>query len=171
MSVQTQIDRLASAKAAIKTAIEGKGVTVPDSALLGAYAALIEGIQAGGSSPSGNGVYGTYVVASDHTIGISNKNAILINTGLSKINFFAFTLDMFTSSNAEYKMISGIWIRKNDEYYGRRFQQNGSSYNSVYPGYTKNGNAFKDLNGTMQIPGITSTTKVVAGDRYDWFAF
>ena len=48
MSIQTQIDRLASAKAAIKTAIEGKGVTVPDATLLDGMAALIESIQAGG---------------------------------------------------------------------------------------------------------------------------
>lgn len=48
MGVQTQIDRLASAKAAIKTAIEGKGVTVPDGTLLDGMAALIAGIEAGG---------------------------------------------------------------------------------------------------------------------------
>ena len=50
MSVQTQIDRLASAKAAIKTAIEGKGVTVPDATLLDGMAALIASIEAGGGS-------------------------------------------------------------------------------------------------------------------------
>lgn len=48
MSVQTEISRLESAKAAIKTAIEGKGVTVPDATLLDGMAALIESIQAGG---------------------------------------------------------------------------------------------------------------------------
>ena len=48
MSIQTEIDRLASAKAAIKTAIEGKGVTVADSANLDAFAALIDSIEAGG---------------------------------------------------------------------------------------------------------------------------
>ena len=48
MSVQTQIDRLASAKAAIKTAIEGKSVTVPDGTLLDGMASLIESIEAGG---------------------------------------------------------------------------------------------------------------------------
>ena len=47
MSIQTQIDRLASAKAAIKTAIEGKGVTVPDGTLLDGMAALIGSIEAG----------------------------------------------------------------------------------------------------------------------------
>lgn len=49
MSIQTEITRLESAKAAIKTAIEGKGVTVPDGTLLDGMAALIESIEAGGS--------------------------------------------------------------------------------------------------------------------------
>ena len=46
--IETKINRLASAKAAIKAAIEGKGVTVPDATLLDGMAALIESIQAGG---------------------------------------------------------------------------------------------------------------------------
>ena len=48
MSVQSEITRLQNAKAAIKTAIEGKGVTVPDGTLLDGMASLIESIEAGG---------------------------------------------------------------------------------------------------------------------------
>ena len=48
MSIQTELTRITNAKAAIKTAIEGKGVTVPDGTLLDGMAALIESIQAGG---------------------------------------------------------------------------------------------------------------------------
>ena len=47
MSVQSEIARLENAKAAIKAAIEGKGVTVPDATLLDGMASLIESIQAG----------------------------------------------------------------------------------------------------------------------------
>lgn len=61
MSVQTQIDRLASAKDAIKTAIEGKGVTVPDGTLLDGMAALIDSIEA---SAGGGFVSGTITPAS-----------------------------------------------------------------------------------------------------------
>ena len=50
MSVQTEITRIESAKTAIATAIEGKGVTVPDGTLLDGMAALIESIEAGGGS-------------------------------------------------------------------------------------------------------------------------
>ena len=50
MSIQTELTRITNAKAAIKTAIEGKGVTVPEGTLLNGMAALIEGIEAGGGS-------------------------------------------------------------------------------------------------------------------------
>ena len=48
MSIQTDLTRITNAKAAIKTAIEGKGVTVPDATLLDGMAALVESIEAGG---------------------------------------------------------------------------------------------------------------------------
>ena len=50
MSIQTELTRLTNAKAAIKTAIEGKGVTVPDGTMLDGMAALIESIEAGGGN-------------------------------------------------------------------------------------------------------------------------
>lgn len=57
MSIQTELTRITNAKAAIKTAIEGKGVTVPDGTLLDGMASLIESIEAGGSGGGTN--YGT----------------------------------------------------------------------------------------------------------------
>lgn len=54
MSVQSEITRLENAKASIKAAIEGKGVTVPDGTLLDGMAALIESIQAGGGDSAGS---------------------------------------------------------------------------------------------------------------------
>lgn len=50
MAISDEITRLTNAKAAIKTAIEGKGVTVPSSTLLDGYAALITSIPSGGST-------------------------------------------------------------------------------------------------------------------------
>lgn len=50
MSIQTDLTRIKNAKAAIETAIEGKGVTVPDGTLLDGMASLIEAIEVGGSS-------------------------------------------------------------------------------------------------------------------------
>ena len=48
MSIQTELARIKNAKAAIKAAIEGKGVTVPNGTLLDGMASLIESIEAGG---------------------------------------------------------------------------------------------------------------------------
>lgn len=48
MSIQTELTRIKNAKAAIKAAIEGKGVTVPDGTLLDGMASLIESIEVGG---------------------------------------------------------------------------------------------------------------------------
>ena len=50
MSVQTEITRIESAKTAIATAIEGKGVTVPNGTLIDGMASLIESIEAGGGA-------------------------------------------------------------------------------------------------------------------------
>ena len=73
MSIQTELTRITNAKAAIKTAIEGKGVTVPDATLLDGMASLIESIEAGGGNdPSGildsdHCEFGTYTIASSST--------------------------------------------------------------------------------------------------------
>lgn len=53
MSIQTELTRITNAKAAIKAAVEGKGVTVPDGTRLDGMAALIESIEAGGSGGGG----------------------------------------------------------------------------------------------------------------------
>lgn len=48
MSIASEISRIQGAKSALKTAIEGKGVAVPDSATIDAYGALVDEIQQGG---------------------------------------------------------------------------------------------------------------------------
>lgn len=53
MSIRSEIDRISVAKNAIKSAIEAKGVTVPDTATLSDYPAKIAEIQTGAQLPSG----------------------------------------------------------------------------------------------------------------------
>ena len=72
MSIQSELTRLTNAKAAIQTAIEGKGVTVPSGTLLDGMAALIEAIEAGGGAgielPTGYKVStGTYTPNTEGT--------------------------------------------------------------------------------------------------------
>ena len=50
MSIQTELTRLTNAKAAIQSAIEGKGVTVPSGTRLDGMAPLIDSIETGGGS-------------------------------------------------------------------------------------------------------------------------
>ena len=54
MTVQNEITRLAGAKADLKTAIEAKGVTVPEEAGLESYPALVEQISTGIESLDGS---------------------------------------------------------------------------------------------------------------------
>lgn len=50
MSIATEITRLQNAKSAIKTSIEGKGVTVPSTTTLDGYSTLIDSISSGTNS-------------------------------------------------------------------------------------------------------------------------
>ena len=69
MSIQTELTRITNAKAAIKTAIEGKGVTVPEDTLLDGMASLIESIEAGGGgAPSLQSKSVTYTANGTATI-------------------------------------------------------------------------------------------------------
>lgn len=63
MSIQTELSRIINAKAAIKAAIEGKGITVPSGTLLDGMAALIESIQAGGDWIQ----LGSFILSSDES--------------------------------------------------------------------------------------------------------
>ena len=176
MSIQTELTRLTNAKSAIKAAIEGKGVTVPDGTLLDGMAALIEAIEAGGGgSGTGSGyATGTYTVASDITIGTDISKALKIDTGLSEVKIFAFSKNLKVSSPSNYELLSGIWIYNNGDYYGIRYHKEPSSgsarlsqnLNNQYAGK----NFYNEGNGVMSIKGVTSSTKIYAGAEYLWLA-
>jgi len=65
MSITSEISRIQTAKADLKTAIENKGVTVPSSTKLDGYANLVDSISGGGGSvpyivnPLNGGILGT----------------------------------------------------------------------------------------------------------------
>ena len=127
MSIQTELTRIINAKSAIKTAIEGKGVTVPDGTLLDGMASLIESIEAGGGG-AGNIAYGTItpVDASSH---------LEIVHGLGKIPYF-FCIVASDMSNSVYSRSSPYGqsflyvIRKDpgkfDNFYLGRYQNTNS---------------------------------------------
>lgn len=70
MSITDQITRIQTAKSAIKTSIENKGVTVAEDTKLDAYPALIDSIEAG----SGGGGESTEHVNPDYFMARTNDN-------------------------------------------------------------------------------------------------
>lgn len=71
MSIKTEITRLQNAKASIKTAIEGRGVIVPDGTKLDGMAALVDSISSGGGSSSETWVLNSYGRMTSSFTGIS----------------------------------------------------------------------------------------------------
>ncbi len=89
MSIQTELTRITNAKAAIKTAIEGKGVTVPDGTLLDGMAALIEAIEAAGGADIGGHPFftGTITPAENTTsLAVAPYGEVVSALGISSIH-------------------------------------------------------------------------------------
>ena len=71
MAISDEIVRLQQAKADLKTAIEGKGVTVPSSTKLDGYANLVDSIETSGGSGGDDWLY---ISIKDEVIKIVNRN-------------------------------------------------------------------------------------------------
>ena len=103
MSVGAEISRLENAKAAITTAIAGKGVTVPSGTKLDSMAALIDSIEAGGGANEllewfgGSKYYTTTVTPTSNTaqITITPDDATI----LSSPKFLLVTMDIPAARN------------------------------------------------------------------------
>lgn len=103
MSIASDVTRIESAKAAIKAAIEGKGVTVPDGTLLDGMAALIESIEAGGGGHEVT--FGIITLAEDST-------TISWEHGLSKApNFGMIFMDIGYSVTTYANMLRAFYKR------------------------------------------------------------
>lgn len=107
MSIASDVTRIKSAKAAIKAAIEGKGVTVPDATLLDGMAALIESIEAGGVPTDHMGwpfATGVFTPAEDITtsakIEFPTGNRLRVKTTSGYLNRPFFILVQSYATNA-----------------------------------------------------------------------
>ena len=113
MSIQTELTRITNAKAAIKTAIEGKGVTVPADTLLDGMAALIESIEAGGGSGNVKLAHGTLTFASDTTIaGASGTHYVTHNLGVTPNFAFIFAKSFSAENDFICSYFNSIGISK-----------------------------------------------------------
>ena len=133
MSIQTELTRITNAKAAIKTAIEGKGVTVPDGTLLDGMAALVESIEAGGGIS-----YGTITIAEESkpyviTHGLGVRPSIIAFLFYPD-GVFSKTMPVITSivetSNSGFIFVSGNGTSGSDfkSLYFTASEKNGWSY-------------------------------------------
>lgn len=84
MSLRQQIDRLKGAKTGLESSIEGKGVTVPDEALIDTYSVYVDAIQQGGGGESYDFTEIGYSQAVSDGINNDTKNEIVDGIAYAK---------------------------------------------------------------------------------------
>ena len=178
MSIQTELTRLTNAKAAIKTAIEGKGVTVPEATLLDGMASLIESIEAGGGEKTLFGAYfetGSIIPASD----ITTKYDIQFQKSFSNIEgninypYYNFVLwcsippggtSVATPNNSWAWVFIGRRKRNSPFTYGQYLSNSGAASNATGLNVIGRDETYKF---TLY---CTPSKRLVAGYVYNWIA-
>ena len=171
MSIQTELSRIINAKAAIKAAIEGKGVTVPEATLLEGMAALIESIEAGGG---GKIARGTFIPAEttslnlpykiEHNCGFVPDVFIVFKENSNKYTQYSINLAVsFPSSFYEDDYVS--IDRRN--YTGHAYGWTSASY-SITGGFSQITKETTDK--VAYIRSNSANNRVVAGASYIWIA-
>lgn len=174
MSISSEVTRITNAKAAIRTAIEGKGVTVPDGIKLDGMAALIEGIEAGGGGSSGTSIRtGTAITEKDTQaytlpIKLAGKTA---NDWPEYIVVYALRTAMQESTNyLEVRIIEKTGID------GVKYLYNeyGSGYNfgvqKTYVLYAYPGKSINVYGNNVTLNPSGTAMKFQAGIEYKWIA-
>ena len=165
MRIQTELSRIINAKAAIKAAIEGKGVTVPDATLLDGMAALIESIEAGG----GGGfqvALGTFTPAETKSLNTIPPLSIEHNAGFTPDAFIFYKTE---SSTYDMIAISAkatiLWGEESSNPYSCYVMAKGSP--SMGESSLK---SFLPTGDVVYIRSSISKHTVTAGQEYRWIA-
>lgn len=195
MSIQTELTRITNAKAAIKAAIEGKGVTVPYATLLDGMAALIESIEAGGGGGAKiatgsftNISQENYSTEITHGLGTIPKIVIIlwdditlhsVNGTNLYIGGFAYQDGEFNNSvkmlsvNPVYQnsyMISLFCCKLNDVHYYNGFDIRGSSPSKYCSIYNVNKDTFSVDTRLNTMGASTNMHCFATGGTYKWLA-
>lgn len=179
MSIQTELTRITNAKAAIKAAIEGKGVTVPDGTLLDGMAALIESIEAGGGEETLFGTYfetGSIIPASDittdYTIQFQKNFSSVVGNYNSPQYIFVFWCSIPPGrTSVEIPNNSWAWVfvgrlkTSSSLVYGQYLSKSGSVLNATYFGEIGSNDY-----GSHFTLNCTTSKKLAAGYVYNWIA-
>ena len=163
MSIQTELTRITNAKAAIKTAIEGKGVTVPDATLLDGMAALIESIEAGGGGFQV--ALGTFTPAETKALNSLPPVSIEHNAGFTPDAFIFYKASTGTYGMIAISAKSDILWGNGVSSYGCYVMCKGSS--SMGEGDLK---AFPLTGEVAHIRSNITPHKITAGQEYRWIA-
>lgn len=112
MSIQTELTRITNAKAAIKAAVEGKGVTVPDGTLLDGMAALIESIEAGGGNFDFSALNGATAAVSGTFTPASDSSYLWVNADFSAVSTLPrlVIVSPLTASNSSSALSLYVWL-------------------------------------------------------------
>ena len=177
MSIQTELTRITNAKAAIKTAIEGKGVTVPSGTLLDGMASLIESIEAGGGGSS-NLATGTFTTTDDiksnvvinHNLGVKPKFIIVVSTdsraytrsGPPLLPFYY----IFQYNSTDYGLKYQLPDKSSAEFDSERVAGSGSGTTSGW--YRVN---VDETTFTLKQAKISSTYGIGASKGFFWLAY
>ena len=184
MSIQTELTRIINAKAAIKTAIEGKGVTVPSGTLLDGMAALIKSIEAGGGGTLGEfSVYtGSFTPTEDldeYTIELGYKG----DANAPVVEQFVVMRDAIRTEggfSASSSLVYAIYMTNIKSAYsgGNQtkgfcgYKSDGSIYttdNTYYANMSWNSMSSSSIPRTMTIKsGNGKVFKLTAGCTYNW---
>ena len=163
MSIQTELSRIINAKEAIKTAIEGKGVTVPDGTLLDGMASLIESIEAGGGGFQV--ALGTFTPAETKSLNSTQPVLIEHNAGFTPDAFIFYKTD---ASNYDMIAISAagriLWGVSASRYCCYVMAK-GSSLMGEGPL-----NNFPPTGDVVYLSSNNRTHKLTAGQEYRWIA-
>ena len=179
MSIQTELTRITNAKAAIKAAIEGKGVTVPDGTLLDGMAALIESIEAGGGEETLFGAYfetGSIIPASDITTDYTiqfqkNFSSIPGNDNEPRYMFVLWCSIPPGRTSVKIPNNSWAWVfigrlkQSSVIPYGQYLSNSGSASNATYIGAIGS-----DRYSDRFTLYCTTSKKLAAGYVYNWIA-
>ena len=192
MSIQTELTRIINAKAAIKTAVEGKGVTVPDGTLLDGMAALIESIEAGGGG-GGTGYnfdgnprwVSTGEFTASETVSVSTIEPILFNPEVMDGNqldwnrgrFFLLFDATKVDAPSRYSSPAGASMNGIVAIINYAYSYSTKYPNSEYTVYSYVGGSYLSVEREYghstydQISFASTSRKFISGHRYCWVAW
>ena len=167
MNIQTEFTRITNAEAAVKAAIEGKGVTVPDGTLLDGMAPLIESIETGI-----NATGGTITVSSD-------VNGYVLTHGLGEVPKF-FVIGMMGNyselTGKTYILIGAFGFSDVRSQYRISASSNVNAPSGIFRGAAITATAdskqsiAKANEETITVAYYGGSYKLIAGVTYYWVA-